>query len=194
MYSLIEHFEHYVLYGESKQKGEWKRKVNLVVCEQSKTDWQIRMSHDSDFNRFRQLHCDIAPAKVWVFSRETDMLNLAHYISRLWTIPENCVPTTCPLCQSTYLDILVHITGVCPRVDFIRDDFWIDVVNMFSLEVCTKLALLNEYEMLYCLLGKPLSECTQLIDNEHENDFLRVCFSFLRDVTMTYQLIIMNFE
>ena len=113
------------------------------------------------------------------------MLNLAHFIARLWTVPEKFDPVPCPLCQTIYTDLLTHITGVCQSVTYVRDNLWIDIINHFSVDVCAELSALDEYDFLLCLLGKPLR--SQFSEEWNEIDFMRLCFTYIRNVAAIYQ-------
>ncbi|KAK3106167.1 hypothetical protein FSP39_014105 [Pinctada imbricata] len=188
-YSLIDYFENYLTRGFFIRKDDWKLRVNTAISEKSKDDWLTRTSRDLDFEIFLQLHSvvDMCPARVWIFAKESRMLKLAYFIARLWTVPEKFDPVLCPLCQSIYTDLLTHITGVCQSVTYVRDSFWIDIIDNFSVGVCAELSAMDENDFLLCLLGRPISsqfsdECNMC----NEIDFLRLCFTYIRNVTAIY--------
>ena len=52
-----------------------------------------------------------------------------------------------------YIDLLEHITAICPSVLDLRELFWTDIVNTFSVDICAELVGLSDDQFLITLLG-----------------------------------------
>ena len=81
----------------------WKIKVSKAIRENEYLLWQLRMSRDNDFDRFKKVHLSIHSSTLWPNAISTPSLNLSHFVAKLLIKPPNKDNGFSLLCNSDYI-------------------------------------------------------------------------------------------
>ena len=182
-YSLMDHVYQHIFSGvQFPSKYKWKRIVKTVISEYEQTEFISRISNDSDFCIFRNLHQRVhTPAMVWQLPKTYTELKLCDTIAKLWIrVPDKNI-SICEYCEAICQDRLVHTLTACPVSTIYRDillrettvhDQHVMLENIFDMS--------DEITMLQMLLGT----CTQQENtcDMYHHDFLIRMFRYVSHV------------
>jgi hypothetical protein len=132
-YDLSAYITDYLLDGQFPGKLQWKKVVSLAVQSCQQQSWTSRVTADSDFSRFINIHNAVSSAKMWSYPTNSSELRTTFFIAKLIpTVPDSNVKI-CRLCEKQYTDIFVHVCCNCQYSFEIQNMWWDLIIENFCL-------------------------------------------------------------
>ena len=159
-------------------KSQWKRIVSESVSSYEQSQWNIRVSSDNDFERFKIIHTEMRVAGIYRITCVTDK-NLIAHVARLWVMKPSIL-RPCHLCNRVVRDILKHLVCDCdytrPLVNWLLGNIHLNtgIDTFVEFAFCSKEALVTK--MLTISLESEVSA-------EQYAFIANICFKTLKVIT-----------
>ena len=175
-YKLSEYILDFVLEGFFPSKQVWKNIVILAVQEHQRSEWLIRISNDTDFIRFRNIHNEVEVARFWTKSSSAVEIRNSYMITKLITEIPNNAQSICEICNREYLDFYRHVCCNCTCRLWLEEALWVIITENFDLDVFLELSVCDEEELYQILLGRlPETEMTSV----DYKQFMMLCHTYI---------------
>lgn len=149
-YNLLELLQQWLDTGTFPNKQTWKIIVNQAFNQRHRTLRQSRISADPGFSRFLAIFQDKDPAKFsnWRFPTNCYEISQCKFICKLISDQPYKNLDTCQLCGAILYDFFTHVTCSCSVTYAIRNAWWSEISNLFSVYLCSELCALS-YDDLF---------------------------------------------
>lgn len=152
-YGLHSYLLDFILECTFPEKNTWKLIVQSSVDKICSDEWQVRISNDSDFIRFKNIHKEVILAKFWTLANTSVEIKNSYMITKLFTDIPNSTENNCSLCNRFYRDLYVHICCSCPGTMILQDTWWDIIIENFPLELFVELYEKDDDDLYQILLG-----------------------------------------
>ena len=97
-------------------------------------------------------------------------------LANLWCRAPQIEKSTCPLCDSTIYEILVHIISECMATENHRERFISDMLNENGISFSEALSELDSFAFTPRLLGAPIEP---LLEGKYEKQYLSAASKYV---------------
>jgi hypothetical protein len=146
-YGLSRFIIQYVQTGCFPSKQNWKSLYKCSITNIETNLWYNRLQADDDFIRFRLLHTNIERAIIWSCATDSESLNHAHIVSKLWLSNDSNdnLNSKCNFCGTIFQNSLKHMLFQCSRTEHLRCIFYNNIHATFGANVTEEL-LYGDFE------------------------------------------------
>ncbi|KAK3105405.1 hypothetical protein FSP39_024486 [Pinctada imbricata] len=187
-FDLFDVFNEWIIHGSFPSKLIWKRIVRNAVNDLFTQSRITRMSHDTDFSRFRTIFPDNA-VRLWSLPTNCYEISLCKYIAKICAEPPSQITQIRVICQTTFCDVFIHASCVCPITTNLRHQWWDYVFEHFNIQLSADLCALDESDLFHVLLGQNIAN----LDTDDVRYFRLSCYSLVRDCAAHYNQILRKF-
>ena len=152
-YNLTQFLQQWLDYGTFPNKQTWKTIVTQAVYQHHETLRTSRIC-GPDFSRFSAIFQDEDPSQFWRFPTNCYEISLCKFICKLISDPPYVNSNTCQLCGAVLHDFFTHVICSCSSTYAIRNTWWTEISNRFSVYLCSELCALPNDELYLILLGR----------------------------------------
>ena len=104
-YDLSEYITDYLLDGQCPGKLQQKKAVSFAVQSCQQQSWTSRVTADSDFSRFINIHNAVSTTTIWLYLTNSSELRTSIFMAKLIsTVPDSNVKI-CSVCEKQYTNI-----------------------------------------------------------------------------------------
>lgn len=182
-YNLLEFLQQWLDTGTFPNKQTWKIIVNQAFNQRHRTLRQSRISADPGFSRFLAIFQEKDPAKFWRFPTNCYEISQCKFICKLISDQPYKNLDTCQLCGAILYDFFTHVTCSCSVTYAIRNAWWSEISNLFSVYLCSELCALSYDDLFLILLGR--KTCAHLDENNTSN-FQKLNYHLVLDCASLY--------
>ena len=111
-YHLHNYLLDYLYEGSFPCKGQWKNIVDNAVDLVQSNEWTSRISSDSDFDRFTNIHNSVEIFKYLRYARSSSEIRNFYFILKIITDQKLCV-----VCNREITDVYVHACCNCTTTE-----------------------------------------------------------------------------
>ena len=120
-YHLHNYLLDYLYEGKFPCKGQWKNIVNNAWDLVQSNDWTSRISSDSDFDRFKNIHNSVEIFNYLRYARSSGEIRNFYLILKLITDIPDDTHKLCVVCNREFTDVYVHACCNCTGAEMFRD-------------------------------------------------------------------------
>jgi len=115
-YDRSEYITDYLLDGQFPDELQWKKAVSFAVQSYQQQSWTSRVTSDSDFSRFINIHNVVRTAKIWSYPTTSSELRTTFFIAKLISTVPNSNVRICRLCEKQYAQTILYMCPVTVHI------------------------------------------------------------------------------